>query len=82
MASIDLKKLAEILHGKFCRYEHEERCDFYYDNGSWSRRSRKKWLEVAKAISHLYGLNEVRRIISDYKKLSGQVENFRRKVGI
>lgn len=42
------KRLATKLHDKLCKCEHTLACDWYYDDGSWSRYARVMYLSKAR----------------------------------
>ncbi len=62
----DIKELAEKLHGAFCKDEHTETCDWFY-NDDWNRnRGRKKYYKRAEILLKKFHKKELIDFINMY----------------
>lgn len=65
----ELKECATILHKILCTHDHTDRCDWYYDDGSWSRKPRQRYLSKAKIVLKKLSIQELRKLEKDLNYL-------------
>lgn len=46
-AQHSLEGLADLMHGRLCRLDHTEQCDYLYDNWDKTGARRQYWLQKA-----------------------------------
>lgn len=59
----EVKEVAEKLHKKTCHQNHTDGCSWYYDNGSWTEYSRKKYLSKAEKLLSITTADVVFKIL-------------------
>lgn len=65
---LEIKGCAEMLHKSLCHGNHTDQCDWFYDDGSWSAWSRRKYIDVAKRLLSITDMNTIKLVMEVIKK--------------
>ncbi len=69
---LDLRRLADLIHGKNCRWNHTDGCGYFYedwDRPAWHESDRRSAYDQATRAFRLSGVNSPKELVDLIKNV-------------